>query len=83
MTVMALSTDGNNRYSRIKNNRSAFVNWTRPHPALQHRQLMPQRGFLGFKPAFRLEECGEQIQEQAYQRDHRRKREVILSPIQC
>jgi hypothetical protein len=30
MIVMALSTDGNHRYSRTKNKRSPFVSWTRP-----------------------------------------------------
>src|SRR5437016_13087203 len=30
--VMALSTDGNHRYSRTKNKRSPFVSWTRPAP---------------------------------------------------
>src|SRR5947207_8150358 len=28
--MMALSTDGNHRYSRTKNKRSPFVSWTRP-----------------------------------------------------
>src|SRR5438876_9225360 len=30
MIVMALSIDGNHRYSRTKNKRSPFVSWTRP-----------------------------------------------------
>jgi hypothetical protein len=30
MIVMALSTDGNHRYSMTKNKRSPFVSWTRP-----------------------------------------------------
>src|ERR1700687_3291128 len=30
MIVMALRTDGNQRYSWMKNRRSLFVNWTRP-----------------------------------------------------
>src|SRR6266516_7684162 len=33
MIVMALSTDGNHRYSRTKNKRSPFVSWTRPSAA--------------------------------------------------
>src|SRR5437016_5707549 len=32
MIVMALSIDGNHRYSRTKNKRSPFVSWTRPAP---------------------------------------------------
>jgi hypothetical protein len=30
MVVMALRTDGNQRYNWMKNRRSLFVNWTRP-----------------------------------------------------
>ena len=30
MIMMALSTDGNHRYSTTKNKRSPFVSWTRP-----------------------------------------------------
>src|SRR5262245_30644554 len=39
--VMALRTDGNQRYSMTKNKRSPFVSWTRTaHPLLQHNHLM-------------------------------------------
>ena len=30
MIVIAFKTDGNHRYSWIKNKRSPFVSWTRP-----------------------------------------------------
>ena len=43
-----------------------------PHPALQHNQLMTERRVLGLKSALRLEWRGEQGQEEAEQRDHRR-----------
>src|SRR5207248_998422 len=42
------------------------------NPAPQHNQLMPQRRVLCFKSALRLEWRGEQGQEEAEQRDHRR-----------
>lgn len=53
------------------------------HLAPQHAQLLPERDILGFKSALGLEECGEQAQGQQNQRDHRRKRDAILSSIQC
>jgi site-specific recombinase XerC len=53
--VMALSTDGNQRYSWMKNSdRIREVDAT-AHLALQHDQLMSERGILCFKPALRLE----------------------------
>ena len=42
------------------------------NPAPQHNQLMPQRRVLCFKSTLRLEWRGEQGQEEAEQRDHRR-----------
>src|SRR5215470_3586579 len=50
--------------------------------ALQHGQLMPQRGILRCKSALGLERRGNQVQKEEYQRDHRRQREAILSPDQ-
>jgi len=44
------------------------------HLALQHNQLLPQRGILCFKAALGLEERGTQIQEEEYQRAHRGRR---------
>jgi hypothetical protein len=38
-----------------------------PHLALQHDQLMPERGIICLKSAFRPEECGNQAQEEKYQ----------------
>src|SRR6266446_10051049 len=52
------------------------------HLALQHRQLMPQRGILCFKSALGLEKRANQVQEQKYQRDHRGRRYAILPPDQ-
>ena len=45
---------------------------TTAHPPLQHNQLMSERRVLGLKSALRLERRGEQGQEEAEQRDHRR-----------
>jgi len=42
--------------------------------ALENNQLTLECGILCFKPAFRLEERGNQVQEEEYQRDHRRRR---------
>src|SRR6266487_1095489 len=42
------------------------------HPPLQHNQLMSERRVLCLKSALRLERRGEQGQEEAEQRDHRR-----------
>jgi hypothetical protein len=42
------------------------------HLALQHDQLMSEPGILCFKPALRLEERGNQVQQERYQRDHSR-----------
>jgi hypothetical protein len=42
------------------------------HPSLQHNQLMSECRVLCLKSAFRLERRGEQGQEEAEQRDHRR-----------
>jgi hypothetical protein len=44
------------------------------HLALQHNQLLPQRGVLCFKLAHGLEERGNQVQEEDYQRGHRGRR---------
>jgi ABC-type multidrug transport system ATPase subunit len=44
------------------------------HLALQHNQLLPQRGVLCFKLALGLEERDNQVQEQDYQRGHRGRR---------
>src|ERR1700720_4888053 len=44
------------------------------HLALQHNQLLPQRGVLCFKLALGLEVRGKQAQEQDYQRGHRDRR---------
>ena len=41
------------------------------HLALQHYQLVSQRGILCFKSALGLEERGGQVQEKDYQRGHR------------
>jgi hypothetical protein len=43
---------------------------------------MPERGILCFKSALGLEERGNQVQEEKYQRDHRGRRYAILSPDQ-
>ena len=48
------------------------------HLALQHDQLMSERGILCFKPDLRLEERGNHVQQEGYQRDHSRRRYVIL-----
>jgi hypothetical protein len=42
------------------------------HPPLQYNQLMSERSVLCLKPALRLEGRGEQGEEEAEQRDHRR-----------
>jgi hypothetical protein len=42
--------------------------------ALQYNQLLSQRGILCFKSALGLEERGNQVQEEEYQRDHCRRR---------
>ncbi|MGA8948089.1 MAG: hypothetical protein WB497_19500, partial [Pseudolabrys sp.] len=65
----------------MKNRRSLFVKWTRPR-TLQYNQLLSQRGILCFKSALGLEERGNQVQEEKYQRDHRGRRYAILSPDQ-
>ena len=44
------------------------------HLALQHNQLLSQRGILRFKSALGLEERGSQVQEKEYQRGHRGRR---------
>ena len=44
------------------------------HLALQYNQLLPQRGILCFKSALGLEERGNQVQVEKYQRDHRGRR---------
>jgi hypothetical protein len=42
------------------------------HLAMQDDQLMPEHGIFCFKPALRLEERGNQVQQERYQRDHSR-----------
>jgi hypothetical protein len=76
MIVMALRTDGNQRYSWMKNRRSLAVRERDPtaHLALQHNQLLPQRGVLCFKSALGLKERDSQVQEEDYQRGHRGRR---------
>src|SRR5947199_808837 len=44
------------------------------HLALQHYQLVSQRGILCFKSALELEERGGQVQEKDNQRGHRHRR---------
>ena len=44
------------------------------HLALQHSQLLPERGILCFKSALGLEERGNQVQQQQYQCGHRGRR---------
>jgi hypothetical protein len=44
------------------------------HLALQHGQLVSERGILCFKSALGLEERGDQVKEEEYQRDHRGRR---------
>ena len=41
------------------------------HPPLQHDQLMSECRILSLKSALRLEQRGEQGQEEAEQRDHK------------
>jgi hypothetical protein len=53
------------------------------HLALQHNQLLPERGIFGFKSALGLDDCRQQVEGQEDQRDHPRKRDVIPSPVQC
>jgi hypothetical protein len=43
---------------------------------------MPKRGILCFKSAVRLEERGNQVKDEQYQRDHHGRRYAILSPDQ-
>src|SRR5262249_18490820 len=50
MTVITFSTDGNHRYSWIKNKRSPLVRRMRPHLAPQNNQLISERGVLYLKP---------------------------------
>ena len=47
---------------------------TTAYLASEHGQLMPQPGILCFKSALGLEERGNQVKEEEYQRDHRRRR---------
>jgi hypothetical protein len=44
------------------------------HLALQHGQLLPERGILRLKSALGLEERKKQVQEQEDQPDHRGRR---------
>jgi hypothetical protein len=55
-TVMALITDGNQRYNWMKNKRSLFVIVdATAHLSLQHNQLTSKNSVLCLKPALRLE----------------------------
>ena len=54
-----------------------------PHFSLQHPQLLPERGILGFKSDLGLDECRQQVEGQKDQCDHDPKRDVIPSPVQC
>jgi hypothetical protein len=47
---------------------------TTAYLAPEHGQLMPQRAILCFKSALGLEERGNQVKEEKYQRDHRGRR---------
>jgi len=44
------------------------------HLALQHNQLISERGILRLKSALGLEERGNQVKYEEYQRDHRGRR---------
>jgi len=69
---MALRTDGNQRYSWIKNSRSLFVKLDpTAHLTLQNLQLMAKHGILCFKSALGPEERGTQVQKEEYQCYHR------------
>ena len=66
MIVIAVKTEGNQRYSWLKNERSPLVNWMRPRTLRrQHDQLMAKRSVLRFQSALRLERRGDQRQEEA------------------
>jgi hypothetical protein len=57
MIVMALRIAGNQRYTWMKNSRSLFVNLdATARLALQHGQLLPERGILRLKSALGVEE---------------------------
>ena len=72
MIVMALRTEGNHRYSWMKNQRSLFVSRTRPRSLRRNTiQLMSQHRILGFKSALRLEWRDQNAQDETEQRDHR------------
>ena len=69
---MALRTEGNHRYSWMKNQRSLFVSRTRPRSLRRNTiQLMSQHRILGFKSALRLEWRDQNAQDETEQRDHR------------
>jgi hypothetical protein len=71
MIVRAFGIEGNQRYSWIKNQRSLFVNRTRPG-TLRRRtiKLMWERRILGFKPALRIEWRSQGGHYETKQRDH-------------
>ena len=54
ITVMTFRTDGNHRYSWIKNMRSLFVSRTRLCTIRRNSYLVTERSILGFKSALRL-----------------------------
>jgi len=66
MIVMALRTEGNQRYSWMNNRRFAIREVeAAARLGLQHDQLMSERSILCFKSAVRLERRGHQRQEEA------------------
>jgi hypothetical protein len=48
------------------------------HVKLQRDELMSERSILCLKPALQLEERSNHVQQEGYQRDHSRRRYVIL-----
>jgi len=73
--VITFKIEGNHRYNWIKNKRLSFVSLhATSHLRPQHGQLTPERGILRLKSTLRPERRGEQRQEEAYQREHRRRR---------
>jgi hypothetical protein len=65
MIVMALRIAGNQRYSWMKNSRSLRESDATAHLALQHGQLLPERGIFRFKSAGRLERRSQKPQQEA------------------
>jgi hypothetical protein len=63
MIVMALRIDGNQRYSWMKQTIAVGELDAAAHLALQHGQLVSERGILCFKSALGLEERGDQVKK--------------------